>query len=102
MNIRLANYTLHYDRNNALKHGDKVCPANGASSVGMIVNIEKRRNDWEGSLYTVLWGSPKSKRGKTSAHPGRNLVDVKRYLEAIQKEADAINALIDEASTLGM
>ncbi len=106
MNILMSNFRLtkFYSTNpeTHLQHGDLVCPANGAKSIGIITNITKGNDGWRGDAYTVLWGAPKTKRGKVSSHLGTDLVDVKRYLAAFEKESNRINALIDEAKTVGL
>ncbi len=65
MNILMSNYRLtrfySTDPDNKPKHGDFVCPANGAKSIGIITNITKGDDNWRGDSYTVLWGSPKTK-----------------------------------------
>lgn len=83
------------------KHGDRVCPANGIKSVGIVIDIKHGSDDWLGKNYTILWGTGK-KRGSISKHPGKNLVNLKCYLEAIQKHIEEVDALLQEASTVGM
>lgn len=105
MNIKLSYYTLRSDYNDKhAKHGDLVCPSNGASSVGKVVEIKpagEDDNDWEGSNYVVLWATG-NKKGKRSTHRGHTLVLLKLYLAAIDKDLSKINALIKEAEAFGM
>lgn len=105
MNIKISCYSLRQSYNEKhVKHGDLVCPANGATSVGKIVEIApigEDDNDWEGKNYTVVWGTGK-KKGKRSVHRGCTLVLLKLYLAAVQKDLDAVNKLISEAESFGM
>lgn len=85
--------------------GMKVCPCNGMTSVGTVIDFGKRTsNCWNGLTYAnvkVLWGTGK-KRGKVSEHPAYNLIDLVSYLEAIKKELSQIESMIQEASTVGL
>src|SRR5271166_7074145 len=105
MNIKISYYSLRSNYNDKhAKHGDLVCPCNGASSVGRIVDIKppgKDDNDWEGATYTVVWGTGK-KKGKRTEHRGSTLVLLKLYLSAVNADLDKINALIQEAESFGM
>src|SRR5208337_2057179 len=103
MNIKLAAYSLRYSRSDNVQHGTLVCPANGATSVGTTVEIGKKKGtfEWEGRDFTVVWATG-NKRGKKMIHRGWTLVDLRQYLAAIKEETDRIDALIQEASTMGM
>lgn len=102
MNIKLADYSLRYSYHNKdVQHGDYVCPSNGSSSVGRITDIKGDDDSYEGKTYTVVWGTGK-KRGKQSDHRGHTLVLLKLYLASVNRDTNRINALIQEASTLGM
>jgi|SRR5271166_4714830 len=105
MNIKISYYSLRSNYNDKhAKHGDLVCPCNGASSVGRIVEIKpcgEDDNDWEGRNYTVIWGTGK-KKGKRSEHRGHTLVLLKLYLAAVDSDLKKINDLIKEAEAFGM
>lgn len=105
MNVKLSTYSLRSDYNDKhAKCGDFVCPANGVTSIGKIVEIKPIGEDdseWEGRNYVVVWGTGK-KAGKRSEHRGSTLVLLKLYLERVNKELKDTNALIKEAEHFGM
>ena len=106
MNIKLANYSLrkYFGNEEQVKQGDFVCPSNGASSVGRIVNITPQGEDdpdWEGNTYTVLWCTGR-KKGKQTDHRGFTLVLLKLYIEEVNKDLAKVTSMIEEAQAFGM
>lgn len=105
MNIKISRFSLSSTYNDKhVKHGDFVCPANGATSVGRIVEIQPPNIDedeWEGKNYVVVWSTGK-KKGKKSTHRGHTLVLLKLYLDAVHHDLGHINGLIEEAQAYGM
>jgi hypothetical protein len=106
MNIKLANYSLrkYFGNEDEAKQGDFVCPSNGASSVGRIVDIKLQDEDdvdWEGNTYTILWCTGR-KKGKRSDHKGHTLVLLKMYIAEVNKDLAKVTSLIEEAKAFGM
>lgn len=105
MNIKLTYYNITHSWNNSkISHGTQVCPCNGATSVGTIVDISKRKQEYRKNLpatVTVLWGTGK-KRGKKTLHPPENLINFTEYLAAVKDQYDELQKLQDEAKSMGM
>lgn len=110
MNIRISNYKLDGWGNEAkdIVPGVLVCPANGCSSIGTIVEVGKivpsdyHTNRKLPEDVTVLWGSPVRKKGKRTKHSLDTLVDINRYLSEVREQVNAIETMIAEAKTLGL
>lgn len=106
MNVKLADYSLkgYCPKEYSAQIGDKVCPANGPSKVGTIVQIrkaDKYSGSWEGKNYMVVWNTGPQK-GKTSEHRGCTLVNLKFYIAAVQTELNKITDLLQEANKYGL
>ena len=104
MQVKLQLYNLggYYRSSKEIQVGDKVCPANGFTSVGIIVDIkEPAKDSYGGNQYTILWATG-NKKGKKLIHDGRNLVSVKHYLAACHLRLDKAEALLAEANQFGV
>lgn len=109
MNIRLASYSLSsmFGRSGVTKSsmiGVKVCPTNGTSSVGTIVDIGKKIHA-PYHFYTnyelkILWGYG-PKKGQLETKSSGLVVHFDNYLAAIRKECNQLEAKAIEASTVG-
>lgn len=83
--------------------GKKVCPCNGSSPVGIIVDIGKSLDEhyYRTREVTVLWATGK-KRGKREVKSSHLLTDFDAFFAAHKKEFDALQASMDEAATVGL
>ena len=85
----------------------KVCPCNGATSLGTIVEVSKkkvsdthyRKNIPES--VEVIWATGK-KRGKRTCQSPHSLVDFTAYTTAVKAAYDKLEQLREEASTFGL
>lgn len=109
MNIKLSNYEIssllrrqHLTKASLI--GIKVCPLNGTTSVGTVINVGKKTKTpyYDAISYElkILWGSG-SKRGKVELKSSGLVADFGRYLTAIKTEYDMLEAKAIEASTVG-
>lgn len=109
MQIKISMFNLAgYYNNEPIVPGMHVCPCNGTTSVGTIVDVGPLKK--VDSYYVnkklpvyikVVWGTG-SKRGKVTILPAKCLINFDKYLEAIKKNYDKLEALKKEAAMLGM
>jgi hypothetical protein len=109
MQIKISMFNLaDYYNDDKIVPGMHVCPCNGATSVGTIVDVGPlvKSNSFYASkklpkFIKVVWGTG-SKRGKVIMHQANSLVNFDKYLEAIKRDYDKLEDLKREAATLGM
>lgn len=109
MQIKISDYNLTaYYHTPVIEPGMKVCPCNGATSVGIVIDVSTKKasiNSYEKKKYpetvTVLWGTG-TKRGKKMLHKPDSLVDLDGYMQAIKRSYDKLDEMVKEAQTIGM
>lgn len=103
MQVKLTNYRMDSE-NPTIRM--RVCPSNGATSIGIVVDIEPldaEDSGWSARYYreiTVMWATGK-RRGTHSKHPACNLVDFDKYMNRIKEESDKLEKLSQEANSFG-
>lgn len=106
MQIKLTYYNLaSYYEPVSIVPGLRVCPSNGAKSIGVITHIGKISVDrWNRKLpidVTVLWTTG-NKRGKQSVNTPDTLTAFDAYMAAVKSEYDKLDTLSKEALRFGL
>jgi hypothetical protein len=107
MQVKLTNYRLNdYYRikDHKIKLGIHVCPANGCTKIGTIVEVgpmeaHSYHNHEEPEWVKIRW-STGSKKGKIEQKEPDSLVNADLYLAAIHQEYSRVTDMMEEAKGL--